>query len=432
MSRERVLTTMKEMGAQDANWRDGRTWSLVFFAGQDVLDVIKEAHAMFMSENGLSPIAFPSLRRFEAEVVAMTASMLGGGPNAAGTMTSGGTESLLMTVKAARERARAERNVTQPEMILPITAHPAFQKAAHYFNVKPVYIPLRDDLRADVDAARKAVNGNTVLMVGSAPGYPHGVVDPIRELAAIAQETNISFHVDACLGGFLLPWVKKLGYAIPDFDLSVPGVTSISADIHKYGYAAKGASTIIYRDEALRRHQFFVHMDWPGGIYASPSMTGTRPGGAIAAAWAVMNYLGEEGYLRLAKTIMVTAHRLMNGIREIPELKLLGRPDMSVFAFNSDRLNVYQLGEEMEKRGWRLDRQQLPPSLHMMVTPAHETIVEPFLSDLKACVQTVKAAGDTPVTGQAALYGMVTSLSDKGPAREMVLDFLNQLLKPGD
>jgi glutamate/tyrosine decarboxylase-like PLP-dependent enzyme len=281
-----------------------------------------------------------------------------------------------------------------------------------------------------VEAARSAVTDDTVLMVGSAPAYPHGVMDPIPELAAVALEKGIAFHTDACLGGFLLPWLKRLGHPVPPFDLSVPGVTSISADIHKYGFAAKGASTVIYRDEDFRRHQFFTYTDWPGGLYGSPSMTGTRPGGAIAAAWAVMRFLGEEGYLDLARRIMGTADRLKEGIRAIPDLRILGEPLMSVFAFASDTLNIFSLGDAMERRGWKLDRQQLPSSLHMMVTPAHEPVVEPFLADLRASCAETAAAGSEGVTGMAALYGMIAALPERSAAHEFILSFLSDLLKP--
>ena len=430
MPREEVLSMMRDLRARDADWRRGRMWCLVYYAGDEILELLKEAYTMFFSENGLSPIAFPSLRQFEAEVVAMTAAMLGGGPEASGTMTSGGTESILMAVKAARDRARAERpEISAPEMVLPLTAHPAFEKAAHYFNVRAVHIPVGDDFRADVEAARAAVTDNTVLMVGSAPGYPHGVIDPIPELAAIALDRGICFHVDACVGGFLLPWLKRLGYEIPAFDLSVPGVTSISADLHKYGFAAKGASTVIYRNEDLRKYQFFVYADWPGGLYGSPSMAGTRPGGSIAAAWALMKYLGEEGYMGLARRIMDTTQRLIKGIEDVPGLRIVGRPPVSVFAFTSEGLNIFALGDAMEARGWYLDRQQVPPSLHLIVTPGHERIVEPFLEDLRQAAAEVAASGSAAVSGMAAIYGMVSALPDRRVARDIILDFLGQLLK---
>ena len=241
-------------------------------------------------------MAFPSLKKFEADVIAMTASLLGGDDETVGNLTTGGTESILMAVKTAREWGRAKRpGVAAPEMILPASAHPAFDKAAHYFDVKAIRVPVARDLRADVNAMRDALTRNTILIVGSAPSYPHGVVDPISDIASIAHAQEILCHVDACVGGFVLPFVRKLGYAIPDFDLRVPGVTSLSVDLHKYAYAAKGASVILYKNRALRRHQFFATTDWSGGIYISPTMTGTRAGGAIAAAFAVLNFLGAEG-----------------------------------------------------------------------------------------------------------------------------------------
>lgn len=430
---EEIISKMKKTRAGDVEWRDGRAFSLVYFAGDEILELLKEAYTIFFSENGLSPIAFPSLKRFEVEVVSMTANMLGGGKDAVGSMTSCGSESILLAVKTARDKARAERPyITEPNMVLPITAHPAFEKAAHYFCVKPIHVPLADDFTADVEAAKKLVDDNTVLMVGSTPAYPHGVIDPISDLAKIAKERKICFHVDACLGGFILPWLKKLGYDIPDFDLSVDGVTSISADLHKYGFAAKGASTIIYKDESIRKYQYFAYTDWPGGLYGSPTMTGTRPGGAIAAAWAVMNYLGEEGYLRIARKIMDTTDRLIDGIKKIPQLKILGTPKASIFSFSSDDINVYALAEAMEKRGWHLDRQQLPPSLHMMITPAHEQIVEPFLKDLKACVNEVIGSDTSDVSGMAAIYGMVGAMPERGMAKELIIDFLCQTYKLAD
>ncbi len=277
-SAENVLATMRQARAHDAKWRAGKTWSLVYHASDDVTELLKEAYTMFFSENGLNPTAFPSLKKFEAEVVAMTANLLGGDEKTVGNMTSGGTESLLMAVKTARDWGRATKNITAPEMILPASAHPAFEKAAHYFSVRAIHIPVGPDFRAGVAAARDAITPNTVLMVGSAPSYPQGVIDPIVDLARVAQEHDILFHTDACVGGFMLPFVRQLGYDVPDFDFSVPGVTSLSVDLHKYAYAAKGASVILYRDGPLRRHQFFVHADWAGGIYASPTMAGTKPG----------------------------------------------------------------------------------------------------------------------------------------------------------
>jgi sphinganine-1-phosphate aldolase len=424
---EQVSAELDEALSRDADWRGGKIWSLVYFAGDDVTRVLRDAYSKAIYTNGLGPGAFKSLQKFESEVIAMTANLLGH-PDAVGNMTSGGTESILMGVKAARDRAREEREVTEPEMVLPVSAHPAFDKAAQYLRVKPVHVAVREDLRADVDGMRDAITQNTVLMVGSAPNYPFGTIDPIPELAALAEERGINFHVDACLGGFLLPFLPKLGYDVPPWNFSVPGVSSISADLHKYGFAARGASTIMYRDRDLRKHQFFAQTDWPGGLYGSPTMTGSRPGGGIAASWAVMNYLGEDGYSRLADVIMRTTRALIDGITAIPELRIQGEPDMSVFSFTSDVTDIYAVTEALEQEGWHPDRQQLPPSLHLMVTPAHETIVEPFLAALRDAVE--KSRGLEPAAGsRAAFYGMLGTVEDRSIVRNIIVDFIDKLTR---
>lgn len=321
-ARDDLRRRMEELRSADADWRGGKTFSLVYYAGEEVLEVLKDATTAFLHENGLSLNAFPSLRRFEAEVLAMSADLFHG-PEAAGSLTSGGTESILMAVKTARDHARATRpEVRDPEVLLPTTAHPAFDKAAHTVGVRAVHFPVGPDFRADVEAARRMITPETILVVGSAFAYPHGVVDPIPELAALALERGILFHVDACLGGYLLAFAEQLGHPVPVFDFRVPGVTSLSADLHKYGYAAKGVSAVLYRDRDLRRHQFFTFTEWPGGLYGSPTMAGTRPGGAIAAAWAVMQHLGQEGYLALTRTVLDTAAAIAAGLRGIPELRV--------------------------------------------------------------------------------------------------------------
>jgi len=424
---EQLSAQMRDALALDADWRGGRIWSLVYFAGDDVAEVLKDAYSAAFFTNGLGPGAFKSLKKFESEVVAMTADLLGC-PGAVGNMTSGGTESILMAVKTARDWARAKKGIAEPEMVLPVTAHPAFDKAAHYLGVKPVHIPVREDLRADVEAARAALTDNTALVVGSAPCYPFGAIDPIAELAALARERGVCCHVDACLGGYLLPFLARLGYQVAPWDFSVPGVTSISADNHKYGFAARGASSILYRDRELRRHQFFTATDWPGGLYGSPTMTGSRPGGAIAAAWAVLNYLGEDGYVRLARTIMETTRALIDGINAIPGLYVMGKPDMSVFAFTSDSVDIYAVADALDASGWHPDRQQMPPSLHLMVTPAHRDIVEPFLADLRTAVRGA-AQGPAP-SGSAAIYGMLGTVPDRGVVRKVILDFIDGLTRP--
>ncbi|MBL8955872.1 MAG: aspartate aminotransferase family protein [Myxococcaceae bacterium] len=429
-SREDVVRALKARHSEDANWREGRTFSLVYYAGEDVKRLLEEAYTEFMSENGLSPLAFPSLRKFEAEVLAMCASIFNGDANVCGTMTSGGTESVLMAVKTAREWAKNERGIERPEMVVPISVHPAFEKAAHYFGVKAVHVPCGADFKVDVNAMRAAVGSNTALVVGSAVAYPQGVVDPIAQIAALAKEKGILCHVDACLGGFILPWAKKLGRDVPAFDFSVDGVTSMSADLHKYGFAAKGASAVLYKNAELRRHQFFTYADWPGGMYASPSMTGTRPGGAIAAAWAALHHFGEEGYVEQAKGMLATTDTFVNGIKSIPGLKVFGDPPATVVGFGSDTLNAWELGDAMEARGWKLDRLNKPAGLHIMVTPAHARVVEPFLRDLRECAAGL-TAGQPPPEGSAAMYGMLGAVTDAKQIDSFVKDFLDGLYEVG-
>lgn len=471
-AKDQLLAQMGAWREDDLRWRDGKVFSLVFFAGDEAAELLKEAYTMFFSENGLNPTAFPSLKRFETEVVSMSAHLLGSTGAVVGNMTSGGTESLLMAVVTAREWARKERpHIKQPEMVLPSTAHPAFEKAAHYFNVKPVHVPVAEDYRADVAAMEAAITPNTVLLVGSAPAYPHGVIDPISELGRVALSHGILLHVDACMGGYMLPFVRRLGHELPEFDFQVPGVTSISADLHKYGYAAKGASVILYKDAALRRHQLFAYVDWPGGIYASPTMGGTRPGGAIAAAWAIMNYLGEEGYLKIARRVMEAATAIRVGIGKIEGIHILGDPAMSLMAIGSHSLDVYELGDEMSARGWHMDRQHFPASLHLTINYAHVDGVDQFLADLDQAVE--KVGRPTPrqlssrmmlaaarfmvrllparwasrLTARASammgpkgsgmpkhsapMYGMIGTLPNRDDLQEVVLDLVEGFTDPG-
>ena len=428
-SADQVRTEIREALARDADWRGGKIWSLVYFAGEDVADVIRDAYSAAIFTNGLGPGAFKSLRKFESEVVGITAGLLGK-LDAVGNMTSGGTESILMAVKTARDFAAAERGISEPEIVLPTTAHPAFDKAAQYLGVRLVHTPLRPSLRADVDAMREAITPNAVLVVGSAPNYPYGTIDPIPEIAALAAERGIPCHVDACLGGFFLPFMERLGEPVPPWDFRVPGVSSISADLHKYGYAARGASTVMYRDSAYRRSQFFAKVDWPGGLYGSPTMTGSRPGGAIAAAWAVLNYLGDDGYTGLARVVLDTTRAIQSGINDTEGLRVIGDPDMSVFAFGSDSLDIHTVADAIAPTGWAPDRQPasdgVPASLHLMVTPAHETVVHDFIGDLREAVRKV-AAGEVQPSRQAAIYGALDKMEDRGPVRDLVLGTMERI-----
>ncbi len=386
---DQLLSRMAERRRADADWRGGRTWSLIYPAGPDVDEVLRAANDAYLFENALNPFRFPSLRQMEDEVVSMTTGLLHGGPESGGAMTSGGTESILLGVKTARDRARAERGIDRPRMLVPHSAHPAFAKAAQLLAIEMEQIPLDADYRADVRAAGSMIDERTVLLVGSAPCYPFGVADPIPELAALAAAHGASFHTDACLGGFLLPFYERLGEPVPPFDFRVPGVTTISADVHKYGYCTKGASVIAHRDaETLRRHQLFVYDQWPGGLYGSFALAGARPAAPIAAAWAVMNYLGEEGYVRLAGVVRDTVRRIRRGIEGNPKLRLWGDPIMSVLAFGSEAVDIGAIGDFMDDRGWHLDRQKGPDALHLMVSPAHADAAGAFLEDLRRATET--------------------------------------------
>ncbi len=387
-SRDEIFTEVRERKTEDAKWYQGRTFSMIYPTRPDIDEVLHEANELYMFENALNPFKFPSLRTMEAEVVEMTAGILNAPDTAGGTMTSGGTESIIMATLVARQRALTERGVTEPELLAPVSAHPAFAKAAKYLGLKHVQVPLTDDYTADVGAAAELVNENTAMMMGSAPGYPHGVIDDIAALSEIAAERNIAFHTDSCVGGFVLPWLERLGHDIPAFDFRLPGVTSMSADVHKYGYCTKGASVTLQRDHEWLGHQIFLYGDWPGGLYGSPAMAGARPAAPICAAWAVLNYLGEDGYTELAQVLMDTTAKLRAAIEEIPELHVIGDPAASVLAFGSDSIDVFAVGDVMDDRGWHLDRENNPDALHAMISPAHAEVVDELIADLRDAVAT--------------------------------------------
>lgn len=428
-----ILTTMEAFRRGDADWKDGRTWSLVYYAGEEHHELLKKAHHLFFTENALNPMAFKSLKRMEAEVVQMTASMLHGPSSSCGTMTTGGTESILMAVKAARDRARAKKPwITAPEIVAPRTIHVAFDKAAHYFGVRLRHADIGPDLRADVASMRRLVNRNTVLIAASAPQYPHGVVDPIEEVGALAAERDVPFHVDACIGGFVLPWAEKLGHRVPVFDFRVPAVTSMSADLHKYGFASKGASVVVYRDMSYLTHQFFIATDWPGGVYASPSMTGTRAGGPIAAAWASLQAMGEQGFLDHTRRAMEASRALQEGIESIRELTILGRPHATLVTWGArdGAVDVYAVADRMEARGWNVDRQHRPASVHCTVTSNHAPIIGDYIRDLRASVAEVRQNPDAASSGNAAMYGMMAKVPFRGMIKQSVRKVMEGLYGP--
>jgi glutamate/tyrosine decarboxylase-like PLP-dependent enzyme len=411
---EELLAELDARAASDADWRGGRVFSLVYHAGEAHEQLLHRAHAAFASANLLNPMAFRGLKQLESELVEMTGRLFHCA-GAVGAVTSGGTESILCAVAAYRDRARRERPwIRRPELVVPATIHPAFDKAAHYFGVRLVKVPIGPDLRADVRATARAIGRRTIGLVASAPQYAHGVVDPIGELGGLAQDRGLPLHVDACVGGFLLPWLERLGRPVPRWDFRVPGVTSISADLHKFGYAAKGASMLVWRSIEAMRHQFFVATDFPGGIYASPTMIGTRPGGPIAAAWASLHALGEDGYRALAAAAAAAADRLRAGIAAIPGLALLGRGDATIVAYGATGLDIYAIADRLEARGWTVDRQHRPASIHLTVTANHGPIVDGYLADLAASAEDVRRDPQLASSGTAPMYGMAARLPLRG------------------
>jgi glutamate/tyrosine decarboxylase-like PLP-dependent enzyme len=368
----------------------------VFHAGDDVLAVAKDAYALYSSENALGPMAFPSLKRMEEDVVGIGLSLLNAPEGAQGSMTSGGSESILMAVKACRDAARARGVDTNgAELVLPRSAHPAFDKAAHYLGLRIVRVPVAADLRADVAAMRAAIGPRTLMIVGSAPCFPYGLVDPIDALSALAQETGVWLHVDACVGGWFAPFARMNGVPLPPFDFALPGVRSISADLHKYGYAAKGASTIFHRTEEQWRHQIFSFDDWPAGGMTTPNAAGTRPGGAIAAAWAVLHYLGVEGYREKARQVCETRAKLQRAIAATDGMCIHGDPQLGLLAYGSTRWDPFAIWGRLVRRGWFSGLTPEPRGIHQMLSPAHANVADEYLADLATAIQEVAASGET-------------------------------------
>ena len=401
---QEVLAEVSAIGQSDLRWKEGRAFSLAYYAGPEVQAVADQAYAMYGSTNGLNADAFPSLKKFQADVVATVNRWVHGDETSAGFMTSGGTESILLAVKAARERGRREFGITQPNVVLPTSAHAAFEKACYYFGLESRRVPVRADWRADVEATRQAIDANTVLIVCSAPQYPQGVVDPIVDLAAIARERNINCHVDACMGGVTLTFLERLGENIPLWDFRVDGVTSISVDLHKYGYTSKGASVIMHRNRQLRSYQTFVTDNWLGGFYGSSGVLGTKSGGPMASAWAVMNYLGDEGYLRLTESARATTRQLADAIEKTDGLLLRAYPDSTLLSFGAQNFDVFAVADELAKTGWYVDRQAPPDSLHCTVNAVHHQVIEEFIVYLSHAVTKVRDAGST---GSVGAYGTI-------------------------
>ena len=429
------LSTMAE--AENAKWQTGQVSGTFYHAGQEHRDFLNQVFALFSHENTIQFDLCPSMFKMESEILAMAAKMLNADAVTAhnpedrvcGTVTSGGTGSILMAMKVYRDRAAKEKGITAPEIIMPHTAHPAFDKAGQYYGIKMVHVPVSEpDFRVDPAAVAARINENTVALVGSAGNYPYGLIDPLGALSDIALEYGLGMHVDGCLGGFILPWIEKLGYDIPPFDFRLPGVTSISADTHKYGFALKGTSVVLYRSNALRRYQYFNVPDWPGGMYASPTAAGSRSGGLTAATWAAMVYLGEEGYLTSTRAIMAVADQIKQGIQQMPELKLIGEPTF-VISFRSDEVDVFHINDFMKTKGWRFNVLQLPPALHFCVTMPQTFVAgvaERFLADLRSGVIYARSKAGT-VAETTALYGLAGTVEGNQQVAELIFGVFDYL-----
>ncbi|NJC99038.1 MAG: aspartate aminotransferase family protein [Anaerolineales bacterium] len=427
--RAEILRDMEAMrDHEEMQWKDGFVSGAVYHGDQEHIDFLNKVYAVNSQSNPLHADVWPSTTKFEAEIVAMTTHMLNG-QDACGTVSSGGTESILLAMKTYRDQARATKGITRPEMIVPVTAHAAFDKASQYFGIRMIHIPVNSEFRADVEAARRAVSWNTVVIVGSAPSFPHGAIDPIEELSELAREHQIGFHTDACLGGFVLPWAERLGYPVPKFDFRLPGVTSISVDTHKYGYAAKGTSVILYRNQELRHFQYYTATDWPGGLYFSPTFAGSRPGALSAACWAALTSIGVHGYMDATKKILATADIIKQGIREIPELRVLGDP-LFVVAFASDSLDIYKVLDRMTRKKWSLNGLHKPACAHICVTLRHTQpgVAERFVEDLRESVEYVKAHPEE-AGGMAPVYGMAATMPMRGLVGDMLKKYLDLIFK---
>jgi glutamate/tyrosine decarboxylase-like PLP-dependent enzyme len=435
LARTEVAGLVEQLAsAEEHTWRDGYASGAVYHGDAEHVAFLGRIYAAQSQSNPLHPDLWPSATKFEAEIVAMTATMLGAGhappeTPVAGTVSSGGTESILLAMKAYRDFARERRGIAAPEIVAPVTAHAAFDKAARFFDMPLVRVPVDGKFRADPGALADAVTERTAVVVGSAPTFPHGVIDPIPQIAALAAERGVGCHVDACLGGFILPWAQRLGYPVPPFDFRLPGVTSMSADTHKYGYAAKGSSVVLYRGRELRGFQYYTVTDWPGGLYLSPTLAGSRPGALSATCWAAMVSIGERGYTEAARRILQTGARIRDGVAAIPGLRVLGDP-LWVIAFAADDgLDVYQVMENMSHRGWSLNGLQRPAAVHIAVTLRHTLpgVADRFLADLAGSVQEVRSNPGVS-TGMAPVYGMAATLPAE-VVRELLAGYLDMLFE---
>ena len=420
-----VLAELDELAKGDVDWQSGRILTGLYDPGEEAYQLSASAYTRFLTQNALYINMYPSAARLEDDVVRSVADLLRGDEAVVGSMTSGGTESIILAVKTARDHARANRpQVTDPEIVLPISAHPAFHKAAHYLGLRAVVTPVdpADGFRADLDGFRAALGPNAILGVGSAPNFSHGTIDPIREMAALSAERGMLFHVDGCVGGLYLSFLRRMGEEVRPFDFSVDGVTSISADMHKYGYAPKNASVLLYRSRELRKHAIFTCSGTTEYAVVNPTLLSSKSTGPIAASWAVMRHLGENAYQKIVRDTWRATRELLDGIRSIDGIEVLAEPEMCMFTLGSDEINIFDLDDEMRERGWSLLPQFAcgggPANLHVSLSSSNVPHVKTLLEDLEASVATLKRQG--PSVDRGALAHEVVALEGR-PIEEVLL-----------
>jgi len=412
------------------NWKNGRVSGAVYGYNEEIVKLITQVYGKASYTNPLHPDIFPGICKMEAEIIRMACSLFNGNDETCGSVTTGGTESILMACKAYRDYAKDKKGITKPNMVVPKTAHAAFDKAAQYFKIHIRYIDINPiTMEADVKAMKRAINKNTILLVGSAPNFPYGTMDDIKTIAKLGLKYNIPVHVDACLGSFIVALAKLAGYQIKAFDFSVKGVTSISADTHKYGFAPKGSSVILYSNQKYRNYQYTVTTDWPGGVYGSPSVNGSRAGGIIAACWATMMSYGMNGYLAATKRILDISRYIEIEIRKVNGIFIFGRPATTVIAIGSNAFDILRLSDGLCKLGWNLNNLQFPSGIHICITDMHTApgIADKFLNDFRNCVTEIMKNPGKPVEGRMAIYGMAQSLSDRSVVGEVTRCFLNAM-----
>ena len=393
ISEKDLFKSMENFMHSDIDWKSGKTFGAVYYPGVKYSKAISNAYIKYMHENAFDPQLFSSILTMENELVQQTASLFSSGQKLFGNLTSGGTESIFLSLLSARNWFNKQKPIKNPEVIVSSSAHPAFLKAMNFLRIKPVIVPTKRDFNLNLNGFKEAINQNTILLVASAPAYPTGMIDPISELSNLALENKLLLHVDACIGGFLLSYLKKCNYNIPLFDFNLDGVSSLSVDLHKYAYAPKGSSVLLYRNDELRKQQFSVYPSWEGGIYGSTSFLGTKPGGIVAASWFALNHIGENGYIELTQKTMSATKVIYDYIQNSEHLSLIGNPIMSLIAFYCKKYDIYHIADELNNLGWYIGRLQNPRGIHLVVSQIHaDGAAEKFIADLQTVLKSLSSS----------------------------------------